>query len=166
MNKWRLTIPGEPVAKLTGTIKKFGKHLSIEPNVKTRRYEDIVRYRATEAWSAQPLGLVPLTMTATFFRSIPASWPKKKQQAALAGELRPLCKPDCSNYLKALEDGLQGVVYLDDKCIVDTHVQKRYAAEPRVEIELSWLAEQPTADDDGHAVPAYQLADTDRSNAQ
>lgn len=79
----------------------------------------------------------PLQMTVIFFRTIPPSWSKKKQQAALSGDLWPVSRPDLSNYLKGLEDALNGIVYPDDSAICRSTQLKGYAkrAHTRVIIE-------------------------------
>ena len=65
--------------------------------------------------------------------AIPKTWSKKKQQAALCGEIWPAKRPDLSNICKQVEDALNGVVFRDDALIVryDT-MQKRYSAQPKI----------------------------------
>jgi Holliday junction resolvase RusA-like endonuclease len=70
------------------------------------------------------------------YRSIPKSWPKKKQEQALMGIVKPTIKPDLSNYLKGIEDALNGIAYIDDSQIVLVYVTKQYATEPRAEIRI------------------------------
>ena len=65
--------------------------------------------------------------------AIPKTWSKKKQRAALCGEIWPAKRPDLSNICKQVEDALIGVVFRDDALIVryDT-MQKRYSAQPKI----------------------------------
>nr|DAQ86101.1 MAG TPA: Endodeoxyribonuclease RusA [Caudoviricetes sp.] len=44
--------------------------------------------------------------------------------------------PDADNIAKAVLDGLNGVVYADDKQIVELKVIKAYAEVPRVEVTI------------------------------
>lgn len=136
---FHLVVEGEAVPKLQGQILKLGKHMSIKANPKTRQYEDIVRQRATHMWDGRPLLRdVPITMLVSFYREIPKSLPKRDRAAALQGLLRPITKPDCSNYVKAFEDGLKGVIFADDALIVTMHVEKHFSDRPRVEVTLTW----------------------------
>jgi Holliday junction resolvase RusA-like endonuclease len=136
---FHLVVEGEAVPKLQGQILKLGKHMSIKANPKTRQYEDVVRQRATQVWNGRPLIRdTPIAMFVTFYRQIPKSMSKRDQAAALQGALRPITKPDCSNYVKAFEDGIKGVVIADDALIVTLHVEKHYSERPRVEMTLTW----------------------------
>lgn len=143
--RFELTVEGEPVPKLQGDIVFIkGKggtkgHGTIKPNRKTQQYEDIVRQRATFAWGGQPLIMdTAIDMRVTFFRNIPASWSKRDRARAIAGEWRPITKPDNDNYVKAFKDGLKGVVFYDDALVVTTHIEKWYSERPRVEVALIW----------------------------
>lgn len=139
MNEFRLVIPGEPGAWQRPGARVINGHARLFQKAKSRKYADIVRQVAAVQWAAQPLiGETWIVMDATFYKSVPASWSKKKRAAALAHEVRPIGKPDIDNYVKAVKDGLSGVVYIDDSLIVDSNSRKRYAEQPRVEIVLQW----------------------------
>ena len=56
---------------------------------------------------------------------------------ALDGCIAHTTKPDGSNVLKAIEDGLNGIVYVDDSQIVMSHIEKHYSDSPRVEVTVS-----------------------------
>ena len=71
----------------------------------------------------------------------PASWSKKKRAAALAGELYPTTKPDIDNIAKSVGDGANGVVWVDDKQIVDLRVRRRYAETPCLAVYVTVLLE-------------------------
>ena len=66
-------------------------------------------------------------ISVTFRTAIPQSFSKKKAEQALAGDIKPEKKPDVDNILKAVMDALNGVLYADDKLIVNASVMKRYA---------------------------------------
>jgi len=78
----------------------------------------------------------PICLTVRAYLPIPASKSKKWKAAALAGEVRPTTKPDCSNMVKHLEDIMQGVFFRDDKEIVNLIVEKWYGEPARWEINL------------------------------
>jgi Holliday junction resolvase RusA-like endonuclease len=137
--EFRLTVEGEAVPKLQGQILKFGKHMSIKKNPRTRAYEDIVRQRATVEWGGRALIRdTPIALAVTFYRAIPKSSTKRQLQMIAAGELRPISRPDNTNLVKAFEDGLNGVVFEDDALIVTSHIEKWYGERPRVEVTLTW----------------------------
>lgn len=105
---------------------------------KTVTYEKKVADAAKTAMAGQtPLdGAVHLTVR--IFKEIPKSWSMKKQRAAALGEIFPTSKPDCSNIIKAIEDGSNGILWRDDSQIVDTVSSKRYGT-PRAEVEVRAL---------------------------
>lgn len=68
---------------------------------------------------------------------IPASWSKKKQAAALTGEIRPTKRPDLSNVIKQVEDAFNGVVYRDDALIVEYgRLRKVYSGSPKLVVTV------------------------------
>ncbi|MGN5479503.1 RusA family crossover junction endodeoxyribonuclease [Cupriavidus basilensis] len=74
---------------------------------------------AEQAMEGRPPLAGPLYVEIDIVLAIPASWPKKRQALALAGRIGATKKPDASNILKAIEDGMNGVVFVDDSQIVD-----------------------------------------------
>ncbi len=138
VREWRLVIPGEPVAKGRPKLGTVNGHAMAFTPKKTRSYEDIVRQTCVREWNRPLLQDVAIVLTATFYRGIAVSWSRKKTEAALHGDLRPIGRPDLDNLTKCLTDGMNGVVYLDDALIVRTIAEKVYALRPRVEIVLTW----------------------------
>ena len=106
----------------------------------TRAYEAALRYAAQTAMNGRPPVDGPLAVTLTAFMPVPASWSKKKQAAALDGELWPVGKPDADNLLKTI-DALNEVVWRDDKQAVIATVVKTYSARPELRIVVR-LAER------------------------
>ena len=54
---------------------------------------------------------------------------------AIAGMVRPISKPDLSNYIKGIEDALDGLVLRNDSQIVQYgQMGKWYGEMPRVEV--------------------------------
>jgi Holliday junction resolvase RusA-like endonuclease len=91
-----------------------------------------------EAWVKQccvdqvgaPCLLGPLEVRVSISVGIPASWSKKRRQAALDGREMPTGKPDVDNSVKLLADALNGVLWKDDAQIVSLSVRKSYAEAP------------------------------------
>lgn len=79
----------------------------------------------------------PLEVRMEFYRPVQASISKKEQARRLSGVHRPTVKPDLSNYIKALEDGLNGIIWIDDNRIVQIVAEKKYSDRPRIVIEVN-----------------------------
>jgi Holliday junction resolvase RusA-like endonuclease len=116
-------IPGPPQGKAR---PRMGKGGHVYTPQQTRDYEAYIR----ECWALhskhEPLtGAIKLKVYAYF--PIPPSWPKKKKQAALDGEIFPTGKPDGDNILKAVCDALNGCAWVDDARVVSTRGSKEFA---------------------------------------
>ncbi len=104
-------------------------------DAETEKYESALRSRAQDAIGDR----APLTgpLRATIFAAfpVPASWSQKKQRQALAGQIRPVVKPDLDNVYKML-DALNHVVFVDDSQIVEAIIRKVYSDRPRLEVTI------------------------------
>lgn len=78
----------------------------------------------------------PLEVRMEFYRPVQASISRKERVRRLSGVHRPTVKPDLSNYIKALEDGLNGIIWIDDNCIVSLAAEKYYAEDPHLIVEV------------------------------
>ena len=83
--------------------------------------------------SAEPLE-TPVSVYLYIRLPIPKSYPKKRQEACLSGSERPTKKPDIDNLAKSVLDGMNGVIFCDDKQVVSLHLKKVYASDPGVDI--------------------------------
>jgi Holliday junction resolvase RusA-like endonuclease len=88
---------------------------------------------------------VRVYMEATYPPS--ASWPKWKQDAALKGALRHTGKPDADNLVKSVQDGLNGIVFIDDAQIFDLRVVKQYGEAPAVDVWIEEVSQPEKASD-------------------
>ncbi|MGF6148980.1 Holliday junction resolvase [Kingella potus] len=137
-----IRINGIPQGKGRPRFTKSGRAYT---PAKTRRYEAAVQEAALAAAAIQGFvkhdGDTPLEACITAWFPIPASWPKKKREAAAAGGIYPTAKPDADNLCKAILDALNGIAYRDDKQIVSCHVCKRYTCRdddtPRVVVHIA-----------------------------
>jgi Holliday junction resolvase RusA-like endonuclease len=107
---------------------------------KTVNYESMVALIAQQAMAGQPLFEGPLELSFEARFSIPKSWTKKR---LIAQETCPefvTKKPDLDNLLKALGDGMNGVVFLDDSQIAQNGVcRKVYGETPGVTVTVRLL---------------------------
>lgn len=78
----------------------------------------------------------PLEVCMEFYRPVQASISKKERARRLSGVHRPIVKPDLSNYVKATEDALNGILWVDDNCIVSLAAEKYYADKPHLVVEI------------------------------
>lgn len=129
-------VPGEPVGKGRPRIGRVGGHARMFTPEKTANYERLIALAGSEAMAGRTLleGAVMVEMRIVL--AIPRSMSKKKQSMALAGEIFPTKKPDMDNVIKAIYDGLNGVVWKDDVQVVDAFVRKRYGEVPGVHVRI------------------------------
>jgi Holliday junction resolvase RusA-like endonuclease len=150
--KIQFTIPGQPVGKArhrSAPLMRGGKPVVARetgrPVIVNYAPETAVAYEKTvgkaglAAMVGRPPLQGPLGVNLFIGVQIPQSWSQKKQRAALAGELLPTTKPDKDNVIKAVYDGLNGVVWVDDVQIVNGMQVKRYVATPCVSVEAPLL---------------------------
>ena len=81
----------------------------------------------------------PLEVCMEFHRPVQASISQKERSRRLSGVHRPTVKPDLSNYIKALEDALNGILWVDDNLIISLEAKKFYAEQPRLVVEVKRL---------------------------
>lgn len=130
------TIPGPPVGKQRArTVRNNGITRSFTPE-KTVNFEALVKtsFRAENPEAVPAPG--PVGMLCTIIYPIPQSWSGRKKAAALAEIIRPTVKPDGSNVIKAVEDALNGIAWVDDRQIVDERIIKLYGIQPRTEVTI------------------------------
>ena len=51
-----------------------------------------------------------------------------------------MVKPDVDNHIKLVMDSCNGIVYEDDKQVVEITGSKRYGVKPRLEVEIEQFA--------------------------
>lgn len=134
-NVIKFTVPGAPVGKGRPKVStRGGKFAKMYTPEKTANYETLVALAAQQAMVGRTLLSGPVEVQMAILLPIPASWSKKKQAAAIAGQVYPTKKPDADNVVKAIFDGINGVVWNDDVQACDILVRKRYAETPGVQV--------------------------------
>ena len=127
-------VDANPVGKQRARYVKRGNFVSTYTPEKTRTYETLIRDAATEAMgTSEPLE-TPVSLYLYIRVPIPKSYSKKKVEACLNGSEKPIRKPDGSNILKSIEDGMNLIVYKDDSQIVNFHITKVYSTLAGVDI--------------------------------
>jgi Holliday junction resolvase RusA-like endonuclease len=118
---------------------KFIGHYTPE---KTVNYENLVRVYAAEAMGENLPILGAVKMELLILVTPPTSWSNKKRIAALHYQIYPTTKPDLDNVLKAVCDACNGVIFDDDKQVVDCEVSKRYSEKSGAVISVRELCDR------------------------
>ena len=134
----KFTIPGKPEPQLRPRATRMGKGIRMYDPPKTKKYKDYVSMIARQN-APKKLLEGELDMTIDIYRQIPKSTSKKMRKLMNDKIVRPIVRPDNTNYAKGIEDALNGIIYKDDSQIVDLHISKYYSDEPRVEVFIKEL---------------------------
>lgn len=129
-------VPGEPVGKGRPRVSTIGGHARMFTPKKTANYETLVSMAAQQAMADRELIEGPVMVELQILVGVAASWSKKKTAQALAGQVMPTKKPDIDNVLKAICDGINGIVFKDDVQVVDVHSRKRFSETPGVRVKV------------------------------
>jgi len=129
------TIPGNPVSQGRPRAAKRGNKVIMYDPKESREYKEYVALIARQHAPKKPIEGA-LSVNIKIYRQIPKSTTKKDRALFLAGIKRPIVKSDTSNYVKGIEDALNGIIYKDDSQIVDLYAAKYYSDNPRVEISV------------------------------
>lgn len=136
-----IVLAGAPMGKERVRMTRQGHAYTPE---RTVNYESRLALAAQQAMAGRALLDGPLEVSVEAHMPVAESKPKKWRAAALAGEIRPVKKPDWDNFGKIL-DALNLVVWVDDSQIVEGRVRKFYSDQPRMEIHVRPLQPQPTS---------------------
>lgn len=131
------TVPGEPQGKARARVGRVGGAVRMFTPTKTIAYEGLVAHAAHHAMAGTSPLLVACSVEMDIVMGVPASWSKKRQEAALAGQELPTKKPDMDNVVKAIYDGMNAVVWRDDVQACRLVVDKRYGPAPMVRVRVA-----------------------------
>jgi|LSQX01.2.fsa_nt_gb Holliday junction resolvase RusA-like endonuclease len=124
-----ITLLGEPRGKGAPKFRSAGKYAYAYKDSKTRTLEATIHLLGQEALSSCPTwkldGEYVVEIRSYFIP--PVSWANVRREYAFEGKIRPTRKPDVDNIAKSINDGLTGVLWHDDKQVVDCRTIKKYA---------------------------------------
>ena len=129
-------VPGEAIGKGRPRVSTIGGHARMFTPKKTANYETLIAMSAQQAMQGRELIPGPVLVEMKIIVSVAQSWSKKKTAAALAGDVMPTKKPDADNVLKAICDGINGIVFKDDVQVVNVSMSKRFGETPGVLVRV------------------------------
>jgi Holliday junction resolvase RusA-like endonuclease len=119
---WRVVVEAEPVPWAVYT--KQGKPSTGFTNM--RVYQTQIQAALKEIWAGYSPFAGHLQLEFTFARTVPAS-ARKKEPGRTAWKQEHIKKrPDVTNYQKAAEDAMKGIVFYDDSQVVSVTSKKKY----------------------------------------
>lgn len=148
MQSVSFTVAGDaaPYRERTRIIKPKGRQGYLVTSRKedsTSNYQAAIRLQAQSAMNGRDPIDGAVELRATIYMAIPSSWPAYKRAMAENGLLRPCLRPDATNVLKCIEDAMSSVVFVDDACVTDQVIKKRYSTRPRLEVTVTKVGENP-----------------------
>lgn len=131
----RFTVPGPPQGKGRA---RFGNGRTYTP-AKTVAYEGLIALAGEKAMNGRHLFEGPIYLTVSAVFPVPKSRAKAIAKNMTSGIAWHTSKPDSDNILKAVGDGLNGIVWKDDSRIVLAKIQKFYGERPELQITVEQL---------------------------
>lgn len=128
--------------------KKTGKTIITAANPKQKDWQAVVSVFAKQEFGDQTPWPGPLAATMIFVRTRPkghfGTGRNDGVLKAWAVKKYPTGKPDVLKLGRAVEDAMNGVVYVDDSQIVAERLEKRYGDSPGVHISIRKIDDQST----------------------
>jgi Holliday junction resolvase RusA-like endonuclease len=146
MNELHFFVPG--IAKTSGSKRAFLNPKTKKPiitaaNPAQKGWQDGVKWAAMQAFNKQIPWEGPLSVVFVFTRPRPKGHYGTGRNASIlkdwAKDLKPTGKPDVLKLGRAVEDAMNGIVYLDDSQIVEEHLSKQYGDKPGVAVTVMKL---------------------------
>lgn len=136
-----ITIAQEPHGK---GRPRMGRGKRLYTPQKTVAFENIIAGEVKNSIEKQKLGpplLGPVSVVVTFGLKMPNAMSRRKKQQCRDLKLFPNKKPDIDNCEKAIFDAIQGLLFADDKQVVNSESYKVYSDESFIEIEVYEIIE-------------------------
>lgn len=101
----------------------------------TKDYEREVGWAAKLAMKGKKIFTGSVSCKIVIYHKIPASWSAHEKRMAIDG-LRTPKGSDIDNCCKGIFDGLNGVLWKDDRLVTHFNARKAYAIDPKVTITV------------------------------
>jgi Holliday junction resolvase RusA-like endonuclease len=128
-------VPGEPQGKGRPRVGRIAGQARMFTPPKTVAYEGLIAAQAYQAMRGDPPLTGPVLLELELVHVMPASWSKKKRVAISV----PQCKPDVDNVIKAVGDGGNGVLWMDDKQIAMVSARRVWGDRPEVRVRVATM---------------------------
>lgn len=122
------TINEKPVAKARPRTGRFG----IYTPQKTKQFEQIVALKFKSKYPNHKLIDYPISLEIVFYYPPPKHWSQEKKYSLCC----KATKPDIDNLIKSVLDGMNNVVYTDDKLIYKITASKYYYIDFCIHIKI------------------------------
>ena len=134
----QIIVPGQPQGKGRARFARQGKFVRAFTPEKTVAYEGLIALAGQKVMEGRNLMDGPVYLTVEAIFAFPKSgWSQKKRAS------RPIhwhvSKPDNDNIIKAVADGLNGIVWKDDSQVALAKGSKFYGDVPRLIITVEAL---------------------------
>ena len=128
------TVEGPPQGKGRPRFRRAGNFVTTYTDQKTKTYEATIKAWAQRAMgSGSPLE-GPVAVDLYIRCSVPSSFSKRRREACLKNEELPITRPDIDNVGKNFLDGMNGIIYKDDKQVVRLSIKKVYSLVAGVDV--------------------------------
>lgn len=137
METVRFTVPGAPKGKArarTVRSKRWNILIYARRYYAIREFDQVLLQTGIKQYHFNDGQ--PLKVTIIAYYPIVKSTNRKKKQQMLEDLMFPTKKPDIDNIAKSILDALNKLAYRDDTQVVTLHMEKHYAEDPRVEVEI------------------------------
>lgn len=131
----RFTVEGKPIQWMRAG-KKGKRHFTPE---KMANYKNAVATLAKKSMGQIPPLAGPVSCFVVVDLPIPESYSKARKARCAIGQEMPAKRPDLDNYIKLALDAMNKIVFDDDAQVCTLMSNKRYSAEPKLEITVSPL---------------------------
>ena len=116
MESVKITIPGRPVPKKRPRTSTRGGKIHVYTPLKTSKYEKMIKYIALDASNGK-----------SFFEDVEVNIKLFFKDRRFG---------DLDNYTKSILDGLQGIVFENDKQVAKLNIERYIDKEERAEVEI------------------------------
>lgn len=147
INTIEFYVPGEARGQGRPRATIRAGHASIYETAEDRNYKGLIQFHASVAMenAGYELPIEPQTgfdVSITVIKRIPKSFSRKRYSDAFNRVILPLTKPDLDNIAKIFLDGMNGVVYSDDRLVTALNVRKLYGISDAARVTVTWESDK------------------------
>ena len=133
-----IEIPGDPQSDSRPRAAKLGNFIKIYDSkaAEKKLTKTLIMCQTDQADSKEISEAKSFGVYFYFYFEPPKSWSKKKQHAAIHGDIPHTCKPDIDNLVKFYLDCMNKIIFNDDSQVIHLSAQKFYADESKTVIKI------------------------------